>query len=112
MADDIAYTYTGGHERNGQPSQWHEGIPARNLTQKDVAALDPALLDTLAASSIYEWAGEGKPPEAPQDPEAPALSKLTRDELNAHAAELGIESPESFPNKGDLITAIEAAGAT
>lgn len=66
--DDIAYTFTGGHERNGQPSRWHEGIPARNLTQRDVDRLDAESLKTLKASGIYEAAKPAAPkPEAKAD---------------------------------------------
>ena len=40
------------------------------------------------------------------------LSKLTRDELNAKADELGLEGAADFPNKAELIAAMEAlAGA-
>ena len=35
------------------------------------------------------------------------LSKMKREDLNTLASELGIESPEKFPKKGDLITEIE-----
>lgn len=35
------------------------------------------------------------------------LSALTRAELDARAAELGIESPETLPNKAAVIAAIE-----
>jgi hypothetical protein len=35
------------------------------------------------------------------------LTALTRDDLNKVAADAGIESPEGFPKKGDLIEAIE-----
>jgi hypothetical protein len=37
------------------------------------------------------------------------LSALTRDELNAHAESVGIADPAGFPNKGELVAAIEAA---
>lgn len=43
------------------------------------------------------------------DPE-PNLEGMTRDELNAHAASVGVADPESFPNKAALIEAIAAAG--
>lgn len=42
--------------------------------------------------------------------EAPAdLSAMTRDELEAHAASVGVADPASFPNKAALVQAIEAA---
>lgn len=37
------------------------------------------------------------------------LSKLTRDELNNYAGELGMPDAAEYPNKADLIAAIEAA---
>lgn len=39
--------------------------------------------------------------------ESPNLDGMTRDELNAHAASLGIDDPESQPNKAALIDAIQ-----
>ena len=57
MADEkIVYRFTGGTNRAGKPSRWHEGIPARDLTQRDVDRLEPGLLKTLKASPIYETA--------------------------------------------------------
>ena len=41
--------------------------------------------------------------------DASALSDKTRDELNALAAERGIEGAASLPNKGAVIAAIEDA---
>jgi hypothetical protein len=47
---DIAYRYTGK-----DPMQAHHGgIPARDLTDEDVKALDADLRKTLRASPIYE----------------------------------------------------------
>ncbi|BBC28625.1 hypothetical protein [Mycobacterium phage PR] len=45
--------------------------------------------------------------EAPEEPEGPSLS-WSRDELNEHAAILGIENPESLPNKQAVLDAIHA----
>ena len=41
--------------------------------------------------------------------ETPNLSGMTRDELNAYAADHGVSDPESFANKEELIGAIEGA---
>jgi hypothetical protein len=53
----------------------------------------------------------------PADDEAAAggdaatnLGAMTRDELNARAAEAGVDSPESLPNKAAVVEAIEGAG--
>jgi hypothetical protein len=63
----------------------------------------------------YEAQGWWREDEAPaaDDPAAdaavPNLDGMTRDELNAKAAEAGVADPESFPNKAALIEAIQAA---
>lgn len=41
--------------------------------------------------------------------ESERLNALTREELNQHAADLGVADPASFPNKAALIDAIETA---
>lgn len=38
------------------------------------------------------------------------LKKMTRAELNAYASKIGIEDPESFPNRDSLIEAIDGDG--
>jgi hypothetical protein len=38
------------------------------------------------------------------------LADLNRDELNAHAAALGLTEPEGYKTKADLVAAIKAAG--
>lgn len=43
--------------------------------------------------------------------ESAKLAELTRDELNAHAANVGIADPAHYPNKAALIEAIESAQA-
>ena len=40
---------------------------------------------------------------------APNLRSMTRADLEAYAAECGVEAPESYPNKEALIEAIEGA---
>lgn len=40
--------------------------------------------------------------------QAPDLDSLSRDELNALAAEKGVENPEELPNKGAVKEAIKA----
>jgi hypothetical protein len=40
--------------------------------------------------------------------ETPNLGEMTRDELDAYAAEHGVADPGSFANKADLVAAIEA----
>jgi hypothetical protein len=38
------------------------------------------------------------------------LGQLTRDELNARAAQLGVENPDGLRTKADVIAAIRRAG--
>ncbi|QBP32585.1 hypothetical protein SEA_GODPHATHER_12 [Mycobacterium phage GodPhather] len=45
--------------------------------------------------------------EVPAEPEGPSLS-WSRDELNAHAEIIGVENPESLPNKQAVLDAIHA----
>lgn len=52
-----AYRYTG-------KGDYHNGIPARNLTEADVAALDKPERDLLVISPIYKAVGEDKPAKA------------------------------------------------
>lgn len=59
MADEkIAYRYTGGHEPDGRPSQWYEGVPARDLTQAEFDALDAESQKNVKASAFYEKAAK------------------------------------------------------
>ena len=45
-----------------------------------------------------------------REPKAPLnLEAMSREQLNAHAASVGIEDPAAFPNKPGLIEAIRAA---
>lgn len=51
----------------------------------------------------------------PADPPAQApinLDQMNRDDLNAHAAAIGVPDPASFANKSSLIEAIKAAHPT
>ncbi len=48
----------------------------------------------------------------PSGLEGRALGGMTRDELETHAASLGIESPADFPNKDALADAIVSAQET
>jgi hypothetical protein len=52
----VAYTFTGNKDENGVPEEFHFGIPASDLTDEDVAALDQDLQDTLSQSPIYSSA--------------------------------------------------------
>ncbi len=51
---------------------------------------------------------------ANDDEQSPStsLASMNRDELEAHATELGVDNPGDFANKQELIAAIEDAGGT
>jgi hypothetical protein len=68
-AEDIAYRYTGRDPLEAH----HGGIPARDLTESDLRALDKEQRDVLRHSPIYERvesapakAEEKKPDEKPE----------------------------------------------
>jgi hypothetical protein len=68
-AEDIAYKYTGRSPEEAH----HGGIPARDLTESDVRALERSSADVLRHSPIYERvesapakAEEKKPDEKPE----------------------------------------------
>ena len=70
--------------------------------------------------SMVKWKSQIIRPDAPigaekhvsrrPDPPDETLTSMSRDDLNKHAADLGVENPEGFPNKSALIEAIENAG--
>lgn len=81
------------------------GIPAGregyvgSLTEEQLEAIeaDPQL-------TVEELEVEADESDKPVD-----LNKMTRPELNVYAAEHGIEEPEKFANKDELIKALEDA---
>lgn len=79
-------------------------------TGEIVETVDPQAIYGL--SPRWETLDEAKQAEQQAGGETPPdLSKLRRGELNALAAELGIEKPEDLPNAGEVIEAIEAKQA-
>lgn len=64
----------------------------------------------LDRSSAWERVETGGQP-VPQVESRSDLSKLKRGELNALAAELGIEDADKLPNAGAVVAAIEAKQA-
>jgi hypothetical protein len=55
---------------------------------------------------------DGSPYEAPKAPPPANPKRMTRDQLNAYAAELGFPDPAGFQGtKAELLAAIEAYGA-
>jgi hypothetical protein len=65
---------------------------------------------TESADTDSESAGESNDEASDVGAEVD-LASLKRDELNAHAAELGIEDPEKLPSKNAVVEAIEAKQA-
>jgi hypothetical protein len=86
------------------------GVPLRDLTKADVATLAPEALREAMASRLYQRT-EGVPP--PMNPAATGdLEAMTRAELDAYAADAGVDAPESLPNKTAVIEAIRARSAS
>lgn len=85
------------------------------LAQAEIA-LDQAK-SKVESLKAYIKSVEGEPaPEVVEAVEtdvvvAKSLSKQNRDELNATAEDWGIEDPESYETKADLVEAIEAKQA-
>jgi hypothetical protein len=80
--------------------------PAPPLVRDPAYAAAQALAwqaDVLEAidAALAERTGDAAPPDALD------LRGLKRSELEAHAADLGVENPADFPNKDALIEAIE-----
>lgn len=119
----VVYTYT-PHEEGDHLT----GVPARDLTVLDVANLSRSQLRNMlspgpsggpmytasddendhAAQARKLQAGYLKTAEAVAEPAGPALRAMTRDDLNARAAEVGVADAETLPNKDAVIEAIEA----
>lgn len=68
---------------------------------------EPVQDDPEAASEPGDTEDASAGEEPADEAEAVDLDK-TRAELNALAVELGIESPDKFANKGEVVSAIEA----
>jgi hypothetical protein len=47
-----------------RPGEYFEQIPARDLTDDEVAALEPATVDALVKSGVYEVEAPPKPAKA------------------------------------------------
>ena len=86
-----------------------------DLSSPPEATRDEVLNETLRLESVADsleavLAAVSLLPSADRGAE-PALTDLKRDELNAIAAELGIDAPEKLPNKPAVVEAIEAKQA-
>ena len=87
MSDKIAYRYRG-------PDRF-AGVPARDLTEADVAALPILRRLDVQANASYEPVED--------------LGAKSRDELLALAVQVGVPEPEKLKNKDAVVAAIEAA---
>lgn len=100
MADDqIVYRY--------QESKAHPilGLEGRSLTQAEYDALTPYQRGQVVRSGFWtRQEGRGREVET----NVPNLAGMKRKELNAYAAERGIEDPDALPNADAVIEAIEA----
>ncbi len=73
-------------------------IPIRNPQTGEMLEVSEEMFDQVYSAQGYEKVDPDK-----------SLSEMTRDELNTHAASVGVENPESLPNKDAVIEAIESA---
>ena len=64
----------------------------------------------LAAQRRAAPAPPVEPEPPPVEPEQTSLESLTRADLNARAAALGVDNPAGLANKDAVIAAIRAAG--
>lgn len=55
MSDEIVFKFVGPKDADGNPTEWYPGIPARDLTADDVAAVEAnGLGKELKALANYE----------------------------------------------------------
>jgi hypothetical protein len=54
------WAFTGQRDANGEPAEWHAGIPARDLAEADVAALSDEEYAVVEASRLYRQAAPAK----------------------------------------------------
>ena len=116
--DEVAYYRSMGFvpvagsavDRAGPPAVTNQVAPANGTDQRLDLILDElrGLRADLAGAKESAEPADGETIEL-REPEDPNVSAMTREELNAHAATIGIAEPETFPNKAELIEAIEAA---
>lgn len=66
------WTFTGERTADGRPLRFFHGIPARDLTQRDIDQLDDDQYATVDASDLYE---KTDPPKAETKREANADAK-------------------------------------
>lgn len=112
MSDKVIFTFN-----PKQDGEFISGIPARDLTEADLLNLSPIELRDIVgvapgAHRYYEPVTDNKDLPAHlhlAEPEVQTTREMTRKEMDAAAADLGIEHPESFKTKADLKAAIEAA---
>lgn len=84
----------------GDGVRYSYGVPARDLSAEEFAALTPLDQRVVMQSGAYAPAAPAKSPK-----------EMTREELNVYAAERGIADPESFGSKGDLLAALSGEGS-
>lgn len=95
MADQVTYRYL--------DTGTIHGIPARDLTDADIARLPLLSQRDVRSGKLYERVDGG----GQNGDDTPTLSTMRRDELEQYAADHGVYDPEAYPNKESLIEAIE-----
>jgi hypothetical protein len=92
--DDVTYRFLG--------TGTIHSIPARDLTDADIARLPLLSQRDVRSGKLYERVdGRG------QEEGTPNLSEMYRDDLDEYAADHGVDDPGSYPNKESLVEAIE-----
>jgi hypothetical protein len=105
LRSDLASIFIPGEligEPGGELVAFHpDPDPRLDLILDELKAIRAA----LAPVSLEPQDGD---PIELKEPAVLNLDGMTRDELNAHAVAIGINEPESFPNKPALLEAIRA----
>lgn len=105
------YRYVGAKAKRHR-----RGVKRGDLFAADVARMPPALLKDITGgpNPMYEavagtGGGDGDHGSDPAN-NAPNLREMKRPDLNAYATEHGVSNPDDYPNKDELIAAVEQAG--
>lgn len=119
MARPTKLRFTSGYTTEGEPLRFFANIPARDLDEGDIAALDeaaiknitggpdPLYVDPDAGKAETKKAGTKK--AAPKRAEAPEPGEMTVPELREIAAAQEIPG-RSEMNKAELVEAVESTG--
>ena len=102
------------HDNGVDTASAEEGTELDKVLSKDEAwsLVTGKSRSEEAASASEEDSGETEDPGGNEPAEEAVDPSLSREKLNEIATAKGVEDPESLPNKGKVIEAIEAASAS